>query len=128
LGKSVDTAAIDKIIKERIFTIDDIAKFDKDEPQKNYFYETDKTVGAVWCLEPGQSVYTHSHSDVDDMWVCIQGEGTYYPDLENEIHIKQGMVLLAKPNQIHGMKNTGTERFMFVGFAAGTIPMDITLY
>jgi mannose-6-phosphate isomerase-like protein (cupin superfamily) len=62
------------------------------------------------------------------MWVCIEGEGTYFPDLENEIPIKQGMVLLAKPNQIHGMRNTGNGRFMFVGFAAGSLPMDITRY
>jgi quercetin dioxygenase-like cupin family protein len=38
------------------------------------------------------------------------------------------MVVLAKPNQIHGMRNTGNSRFMFVGFAAGALPMDITRY
>lgn len=119
---------IEAIRAERIFEIDKIAKFDPNEPQKNYFYETDKTVGAVWCLEPGQEVYLHSHSNVDDIWVCIEGEGVYFPDLENEIPIKKGMVTLAKPNQIHGMRNTGTGRFMFVGFAAGPLPMDITKY
>lgn len=128
MGEKATLTEIEEIMKERVFEIDKIAKFDPDKPQKNYFYETDKTVGAIWCLEPGQDVYVHSHSDVDDMWVCIEGEGTYYPDLENEIPIKQGMVLLAKPNQIHGMRNTGTGRFMFVGFAAGTLPMDITKY
>lgn len=119
---------IEKITAERVFEIDKIAKFDPNEAQKNYFYETDKTVGAVWCLEPGQELYLHSHSNVDDIWVCMEGEGTYFPDLENEIPIRKGMVLLAKPNQIHGMRNTGKERFVFVGFAAGPLPMDITRY
>ena len=119
---------IEAIKAERVFEIDKIAKFDPDEAQKNYFYETDKTVGAIWCLEPGQELYLHSHSNVDDIWVCMEGEGIYFPDLENEIPFKKGMVLLAKPNQIHGMRNTGTERFMFVGFAAGSLPMDITRY
>jgi quercetin dioxygenase-like cupin family protein len=119
---------IEEITAERVFEIDKIAKFDPNEAQKNYFYETDKTVGAVWCLEPGQELYLHSHSNVDDIWVCMEGEGTYFPDLENEIVIKKGMVLLAKPNQIHGMRNTGKDRFMFVGFAAGSLPMDITRY
>jgi quercetin dioxygenase-like cupin family protein len=128
VGKKATLASIDEIMAERVFDIDKIANFDLNEPQKNYFYETDKTVGAIWCLEPGQEVYIHSHSNVDDMWVCIEGEGTYFPDLENEIPIKQGMVLLAKPNQIHGMRNTGNGRFMFVGFAAGSLPMDITRY
>lgn len=116
------------IIEERVFEIDKIAKFDSNAPQKNYFYETDKTVGAVWCLEPEQEVFLHSHSNVDDIWVCIEGEGTYFPDLENEITIRKGMVVLAKPNQIHGMRNTGNSRFIFVGFAAGALPMDITRY
>jgi hypothetical protein len=49
------------------------------------------------------------------MWVCMEGEGTYFPDLENEIAIRKGMVLLAKPNQI-------------VGFAAGSLQMSITRY
>ncbi|MEK3855817.1 cupin domain-containing protein [Cytobacillus sp. FSL H8-0458] len=119
---------IQKIMEERVFEIDKIAKFDPEKPQKNYFYETDKTVGAVWCLEPGQEVYLHSHSNVDDMWVCMEGTGTYFPDLENEIQISKGMVILAKPNQIHGMRNTGKDRFLFVGFAAGSLPMDITRY
>lgn len=119
---------IEEIMAERVFEIDKIAKFDPHEAQKNYFYETDKTVGAVWCLEPGQELYLHSHSNVDDIWVCMEGEGTYFPDLENEIPIRKGMVLLAKPNQIHGMRNTGKGRFMFVGFAAGPLPMDLTRY
>ncbi|RBP93212.1 cupin domain [Cytobacillus firmus] len=119
---------IQKIMEERVFEIDKIAKFDPEKPQKNYFYETDKTVGAVWCLEPGQEVYLHSHSNVDDMWVCMEGTGIYFPDLENEIQISKGMVILAKPNQIHGMRNTGQGRFLFVGFAAGSLPMDITRY
>lgn len=117
-----------KIMEERIFEIDKIAKFDPNEPQKNFFYNTDKTVGAIWCLEPGQEVYLHSHSNVDDIWICMGGEGTYFPDLENEIAIQKGMVILAKPNQIHGMRNTGNDRFMFVGIAAGSLPMDITRY
>jgi mannose-6-phosphate isomerase-like protein (cupin superfamily) len=58
----------------------------------------------------------------------MEGEGTYFPDLVNEIPIRKGMVLLAKPNQIHGMRNTGKDRFVFVGFAAGSLPMDITRY
>jgi mannose-6-phosphate isomerase-like protein (cupin superfamily) len=58
----------------------------------------------------------------------MEGTGTYFPDLENEIQIGKGMVILAKPNQIHGMRNTGKDRFLFVGFAAGSLPMDITRY
>ena len=126
--EKVTLSNIEEITAERVFEIDKIAKFDPNEAQKNYFYETDKTVGAVWCLEPGQELYLHSHSNVDDIWVCMEGEGTYFPDLENEIVIRKGMVLLAKPNQIHGMRNTGKDRFVFVGFAAGSLPMDITRY
>ncbi|MED4533965.1 cupin domain-containing protein [Metabacillus fastidiosus] len=130
MSENKTAATIEEIMKERVFEVDKIAKFSSEQAQKNFFYETERTVGAIWCLEPGQDLYVHSHSAVDDIWVCIQGEGVYYPDLENEIPIKAGMILLAKPNQIHGMLNTGTENFMFVGFACGDNPatMDITKY
>ncbi|MDQ7864611.1 hypothetical protein RCO48_36520 [Peribacillus frigoritolerans] len=59
---------------------------------------------------------------------ALRGKEHTFPDLENEITIRKGMVVLAKPNQIHGMRNTGNSRFMFVGFAAGALPMDITRY
>ena len=111
-------------IEERLFKIDKVACFDPAEGKKSFFYETDKTAGALWCLEPGQTVFKHSHTTSDDLWICIQGTGTFYPGFDEEIEITKGDLIISRPGEQHGMKNTGDERFIFVG-VAGPHPMDL---
>jgi quercetin dioxygenase-like cupin family protein len=110
-------------IKERLFKLDEVVQFDPDAGKKTIFYETDFMAGAVWCLEPGQKVVNHSHSTSDDIWICMQGTGTFYPGFGEAIEITQGDIIFSERGQQHGMVNTGNERFVFVG-VAGPMPMD----
>ncbi|GGI65400.1 cupin domain-containing protein [Enterococcus alcedinis] len=110
-------------MNERLFNINQVAQFDPEKGKKTIFYETDKTAGAVWCLEPGQEIPKHAHSGADDLWICIQGTGTFYPGNHEEVEITVGDLIFSRPGEQHGMKNTGDERFICVG-VAGPIPMD----
>ncbi|SDI79382.1 cupin domain-containing protein [Alteribacillus bidgolensis] len=116
----------EKILKKRFFKLDEVAQFDPNQGKKTIFYETDKTAGAVWCLEPGQEVYKHWHTTSDDLWICIQGTGIFYPGDGEEVEITKGDMIISYPGQQHGMRNTGNERFIFVG-VAGPLPMDVVL-
>lgn len=40
-------------IEERLFKIDEVACFDPAEGKKSFFYETDKTAGALWLPRTG---------------------------------------------------------------------------
>ena len=110
-------------IEERLFKLEDVVSFDSSAGKKTIFYETDCMAGAVWCLEPGQEVPNHSHSTSDDMWICVQGTGTFYPGFGEKIEITKGDIIFSEKGQQHGMVNTGDERFIFVG-VAGPMPMD----
>jgi quercetin dioxygenase-like cupin family protein len=110
-------------IEERLFKLEDIVSFDPSAGKKTIFYETGCMAGAVWCLEPGQKVPNHSHSTSDDIWICVQGTGTFYPGFGEKIEITKGDIIFSEKGQQHGMVNTGDERFIFVG-VAGPIPMD----
>lgn len=110
-------------MKERLFKIADVAQFDLHQGKKTIFYETDKTAGAVWCLEPGQEIPKHAHAKADDLWICVQGTGTFYPGNEEEVEITVGDLIISRPGEQHGMKNTGQERFICVG-VAGPLPLD----
>ncbi|WP_236637275.1 cupin domain-containing protein [Listeria sp. SHR_NRA_18] len=111
--------------KERIFDVNEIKSFDDSQAKKNIFYETGQTVGAVWCLKPGQELYFHSHKRADDIWICIEGDsGTYYPECGESVEISKGMVCVARPGEKHGMKNTGSTDFVFIGIA-GPVPLDL---
>jgi quercetin dioxygenase-like cupin family protein len=110
-------------IKERLFKLDEVVQFDPDAGKKTIFYETDFMAGAVWCLEPGQKVVNHSHSTSDDIWICMEGAGTFYPGFGEAVEITKGDIIFSERGQQHGMVNTGNERFIFVG-VAGPMPMD----
>ncbi|WP_217697332.1 cupin domain-containing protein [Oceanobacillus sojae] len=46
------------------------------------------------------------------------------PGNGEEVEIEKGDMIISKPAQHHGMKNTGDERFIFVG-VAGPMPIDV---
>jgi quercetin dioxygenase-like cupin family protein len=111
-------------VEDRVFSLDKLAKFDANVPQKVMVYQSDKTLGAMWCLEPGQEVFLHQHPNADDVWICLEGEsGLYYAGDGQEFNIKKGMAILAKAGQTHGMRNIGTNRFVFIGIA-GPVPVE----
>lgn len=59
-------------MENRVFNLKDLAQFDPNAPQKVLVYQSDKTLGAMWCLEPGQEVFLHQHPNADDVWVCLK--------------------------------------------------------
>jgi len=111
-------------MESRVFKLEDLTQFDENIPQKIMVYQTDKTLGAMWCLEPGQEVFLHQHPNADDVWICLEGErGLYFAGEGQEVEIKKGMAILAKAGQTHGMRNTGKDRFVFIGIA-GPVPVE----
>ncbi|WP_207696350.1 hypothetical protein DOK67_0002926 [Enterococcus sp. DIV0212c] len=112
---------------ERLFKLDEVIDFCEHEGKKTIFYETEHTAGAVWCLKPGQSVFNHSHTTSDDLWVVTKGTGTFFPGNGEEVRISKGDMIVSLPGEQHGMKNTGKEDFVFIGLA-GPQPMDLILH
>jgi mannose-6-phosphate isomerase-like protein (cupin superfamily) len=111
-------------MNERLFDLGKLAQFDENVPQKVLVYQTEETLAAMWCLEPGQEVFLHMHPNADDVWICIEGEsGLYFAGDGQEVEIKKGMAVLAKKGQTHGMRNTGKDRFVFIG-VAGPVPVQ----
>lgn len=111
-------------MEDRVFKLEDLAQFDANAPQKVMVYQSDKTLGAMWCLEPGQEVFLHQHPNADDVWICLEGDsGLYFAGEGQEVKITKGMAILAKAGQTHGMRNTGNNRFVFIGIA-GPIPVE----
>ena len=94
-----------------------------DTATRTPIYGTASTSGVVWVLKPGQEIKPHGHTKADDIWICIQGEGVFYPAPGEERPITVGDVIVSAKGMCHGMKNTGTEDFIFVGILA-PVPAD----
>ena len=86
-------------------------------------YSTESTSGVVWVIKPGQTIQPHGHANADDIWICIEGEGVFYPTPGEEHPIAKGDVIVSAKGMCHGMKNTGTKDFFFVGILA-PVPAD----
>jgi quercetin dioxygenase-like cupin family protein len=110
-------------MSNRIFKIKDIAKGSEEKALKTVFYSSEATSGSVWVVHPGQEVQRHMHSTSDDVWVCINGQGVFYPELGEEVNIERGDVILSEKGRCHGMNNTGNEDFVFISIVA-PVPAD----
>ena len=86
-------------------------------------YSTESTSGVVWVIKPGQTIQPHGPANADDIWICIEGEGVFYPTPGEEHPIAKGDVIVSAKGMCHGMKNTGTKDFVFVGILA-PVPAD----
>ena len=106
-------------MEKRLYDLTKLTKFNADVPQKVVVYQSEKTLAALCGLERCQEVFLHMHPNADDVWICLEGEsGLYFAGDGKEVPISKGMAVLAEPGQTHGMRNTGKDRFVFIGVAA----------
>ena len=79
----------------------------------------------MWCLKPGQSLPCHTHKNADDVWIVLQGEGTFITNHFKEMPIKAGDIFVSFPGDAHGMVNTSDEDFIMLGFATQCLLISI---
>lgn len=113
--------------KNRFFNIKDLPSFSEEAAKKTTFYQSQISAGAMWCLKPGQSLPCHTHKNADDVWIVLQGEGTFITNHFKEMPIKAGDIFVSFPGDAHGMVNTSDEDFIMLGFAT-PMPLDFNKY
>ena len=116
------STSITNDFETRRYHLADVAK-EGDIATRTPIYSTASTSGVVWVLKPGQEIKPHGHAKADDIWICIQGKGVFYPTPNEERPITKGDVIVSVKGMCHGMKNTGMEDFIFVGILA-PVPAD----
>jgi cupin domain protein len=121
-GESIMSRLITNNFETRRYHLADVAK-EGDIATRTPIYSTASTSGVVWVLKPGQEIKPHGHAKADDIWICIQGKGVFYPTPNEERPITKGDVIVSVKGMCHGMKNTGMEDFIFVGILA-PVPAD----
>lgn len=109
-------------LSDRIFHIPEIQEFKEEKSTKKVFFETEFLAAAVWTMLPGQSLPIHSHEKADDIWIVLEGSAEYYHELGKKVQIKKGDVIVARPDEKHGMTNLSDKLFIMLGIA-GPIPI-----
>lgn len=106
------------IIESRIFSVADYAQPSEGEPIRSVVLETAESVIVVWHLRPGQEIAAHVHPHGQDTWTVLSGSAEYFQGNGTVCNLKANEVAIAKPGQVHGAKNDGSEPFVFVSVVA----------
>ena len=104
--------------ESRIFSVDEDILPSNGEPIRSVVLETNDSVVVVWHAHPGQEIAAHVHPHGQDTWTVISGEAEYYQGDGVVTHLKTGDIAIAKPGQVHGAMNSGSEPFIFVSVVA----------
>ena len=80
--------------------------------------QTPNTMVVAFTVEPGQEVPQHIHPASDDMWIIVEGEGEYYVGEDITEHVQAGMVACAPAGTVHGLRNTGDKKLVYVSVSA----------
>jgi quercetin dioxygenase-like cupin family protein len=76
-----------------------------------------QTVLTVGVFEPGQALVPHSHDKSEEIYLCLEGEGTFYHGKEmTAVPLKPGTIIFVPPNTLHSTKNTSDKQFKIAFF------------
>jgi mannose-6-phosphate isomerase-like protein (cupin superfamily) len=81
-----------------------------------YHEDPDASI-VVWNLEPGQENDIHTHEQNLHVFYVLEGSGIYVRGDEPPVAVDAGQCVIIPRGQIHGIRNTGTERLAYVAFS-----------
>lgn len=73
---------------------------------------------ASQVLMPGNSVGFHKHTDNEEIYVFLSGQGTFYDNDEKPTQVGPGDMTITTRGQSHGLVNTGNEPLKFLAVVA----------
>jgi len=110
-GKSMEVAS-------RIFSIAKFIHPSDGEPIRSVILATEESAVVVWHVRPAQKIVAHVHPSGQDTWIVISGEAEYFQGGGVVTRLKAGEIAIAKPGQVHGAMNSGSEPFIFISVVA----------
>ncbi|OAM28182.1 MULTISPECIES: cupin domain-containing protein [Eikenella] len=72
-------------------------------------------------LPPGASIGLHKHTNNEDVYLIVEGRGTFMGTDGKEVPVSAGDITIARPGQSHALKNTGRRPLRFINFI-GQLP------
>lgn len=95
-----------------MFQVHDLKEFSSSKFVLKIPIQTPTVRCRIYCLEPGQEVPVHRHTEAVDVFQVVEGQGEL--TLDDEIHtVYPGTVILISQGQAHGLANPGPGRLVF---------------
>ena len=87
-------------------------------PIRSVVLETRDSIIVVWHVHPGQEIAAHIHPHGQDTWTVCREWLITFRAMGLFVPLREGEIAVARPGQVHGRENTGTEPFVFVSVVA----------
>ena len=95
--------------------IDDLIRFSDEKMQKLPVFESPKYFCDLYCLKPGQDQRIHAHAESDKIYFVLKGRGVFHIAGEEQ-ELAAGEAVIARPGEVHGVKNSSAEDLVLLVF------------
>lgn len=91
--------------------IGDILDFSTDKSARKAIFKEGQLDTGLLLYAPGQTTPDHKHSDIDEVFYVISGEGTITINKE-EIPVKENDIIFSPNGETHGFYNTSADNWV----------------
>ena len=95
--------------------IEELIRFSDEKMQKLPLFESSKYFCDLYCLKSGQDQRIHSHAESDKIYFVLRGRG-FFHIAGDERELAEGQMVIAKPGEDHGVRNSAAEELVMLVF------------
>lgn len=103
----------------RVFNIAEYVFPDPVKLRSGRMYVGDEFRAVVLTLVPGQGQDVHMHPETDHAWFIVSGTAEATMEDGKKQTVGPGQFLVHPRTTVHGIKNTGTENFVYIALSTG---------
>ncbi|WP_085833925.1 cupin domain-containing protein [Clostridium merdae] len=103
--------------------ISDILEFTADKSARKAIFKEGQLDTGLLLYTPGQTTPDHKHSNIDEVFYVISGEGTITIEGE-EILVKEKDIIFSPNGETHGFNNTGSDNWVVLQIKIDTSKND----
>ncbi|MDF2511361.1 MAG: cupin protein [Herbinix sp.] len=92
-------------------SIDDILDFAVEKSARKAIFKEGRLDTGLLLYAPGQTTPDHKHSDIDEVFYVISGEGTITINNE-EMLVKEKDIIFSPNGETHGFNNTSSTNWV----------------
>jgi len=103
--------------------IGDILDFAAEKSARKAIFKEGQLDTGLLLYAPGQTTPDHKHSDIDEVFYVISGEGTITINNE-EILLKEKDIIFSPNGETHGFNNTSSDNWVVLQIKIETSKKD----
>ncbi len=107
---------------QRVYRTDDFRVSDSSAVRPTPMYNGEKLSAVTFTMLPGQIHEPHSHTDVTQAWIILEGRGEALLGGGRRDPVGPGTLIVHHPMQLHGIVNVGDTDLVYINISEKPAP------